>query len=94
MIFFSIRTKFLRYPIPQRKEVHFKTINNKYPTNEFLKKRFKLEVDNCHICNIYVETTEHLFYECQMVQKLWKSLHRMLSSSSINIDFFSKYSTK
>jgi len=40
--FFSIRTKFLRYPIPQRKEVHFKTINNIYPTNEFLKKRFKL----------------------------------------------------
>lgn len=86
----SIRTKFLRYPIPPKfKEVHFKTINNIYPSNEFVKKRFKFEVDNCHICNIYVETTEHLFYECQMAQNLWKSLHSMLSSRSINIDFFS-----
>ena len=86
----TIRTKFLKFQIPPKyKEVHFRTINNIYPSNEFIRKRFKFEVENCHICNTNVETTEHVFYECETVQNLWSSLHNLLSSKLINVDPFS-----
>ncbi len=67
----TIRTKFLKFPIPPKyKEIHFKTINNIYPSHEIIRKRFKFEVENCHNCSTNVETTEHMFYECETVQNL------------------------
>ena len=46
-------------------------------------------VENCYICKTNLETTEHLFYECQTVHNLCKSLHDFISSGSRNIDFWS-----
>lgn len=86
----AIRTKYLKFPVPPKcKEIHFKTINNICPSNEFINKRFKSAVDNCYICKTNVETMEHLFFECEIIQDIWKSLHDLILSSSINIDFWS-----
>ena len=46
-------------------------------------------VENCYICKMNLETTEHLFYECETVHNLWKSLHDFMSSASRNTDFWS-----
>ncbi|XP_013880610.1 uncharacterized protein LOC106529676 [Austrofundulus limnaeus] len=86
----KIRTKYLKFPIPPKfKEVHFKMLNNIYPSNEFIKDRFKFDVENCGFCNTNKETTKHLFFECVEVQQLWRRLHNFLSSKSIDMDFFS-----
>ena len=78
------------FPIsPKCKEVHFKTINYIYPSDELMKSRFKFMVEYCYICTTNLETTEHLFCECETVHKLWKSLHDFISSSSRNNDFWS-----
>lgn len=85
----AIRTRFLNFPSPPKcKEIHFKTVNKIYPSNEFIRNRFKLEVDNCHLCTTNTEITEHLFFACNMVQNIWKSLHNWLSTKFININFF------
>ena len=64
-------------------------MNNIYVSNEFMKSRFQIVVENCYICKTNLETTEHLFYERETVQNLWKSLHEFLSSGSRNTNFWS-----
>ena len=65
----AIRTKFIKFSIPPKyKETHLKTINQIYPSNEFIRTRFKIDVDNCHLCTTNVETTEHLLFDCHMIQ--------------------------
>ena len=57
----TIQTKYLKFPIPPKcKEVHFKTINI-YPSNEFMKSRFKFVAENC---SGNLETTEHCHDSC------------------------------
>ena len=83
----TIPTRYFKFPIlPKWKEVHFKTRNNIYPSNEFIKRRFKSNAENCSICETSLETTERLFYECETVQNLWKSLQDLTWSSSRNTD--------
>ena len=54
-----------------------------------MKSRFKFVVKNCYICKTNLETTEHLFYECETFHKLWKSLHDFMSAGSRSTDFWS-----
>uniref|UniRef100_A0A8C6K9W5 Reverse transcriptase domain-containing protein n=1 Tax=Nothobranchius furzeri TaxID=105023 RepID=A0A8C6K9W5_NOTFU len=85
-----IRTKYLTFPIPPKfKEVHFRTTKNIYPSNEFMRDRFKFVLDNCYICKTTSETTEHMFYGCVTIQNLWKSLHVLILSQYGYIDFWS-----
>lgn len=82
-------SNFMRFPLPPKyKEIHFKTLHDIYPSNEFIQHRFKIECNNCHICN-QPETTEHLFFLCQPINDLWISLYNLLITKSMDVDSFS-----
>lgn len=68
-----MRTNFLSFPVnPKCKEVHFKIMNHIYPAKEFLRVRFNVGDSNiCQLCNVEIETVEHLFFQCNLVQALW-----------------------
>ena len=53
-------------------------------TNKFLHKIRQTDCPRCHNCEIYVETIEHLFYECLIIQDFW------LDVASIWTIYFSK----
>jgi len=55
--------KFIKWPMsPKVKETHLKIIYKIYPVADFLKKRFKFEVDPCAFCELADETLEHMFF--------------------------------
>ncbi len=89
-ILINAHSEFKEWPIaPKVKETHFTIINRIYPTAEFLKKRFRSEVDPCIFWNSADETLEHLFFSCSISQqfglniKNWLSLK--LNMPSLNI---------
>lgn len=67
----SIRTNFFTFPIPPKwKEIHFKMVNEIYPSQELINKIFKFEMEKCCFCKSLSESTEHLFFKCEIVHKL------------------------
>ena len=67
----------------------YKYINRIIPTNESLFK-YKLKKSNlCDFCNMYIETTRHLFWECRYIQQFWNSVSNLLREVhlEININF-------
>uniref|UniRef100_A0A8C6WYS4 Reverse transcriptase domain-containing protein n=1 Tax=Neogobius melanostomus TaxID=47308 RepID=A0A8C6WYS4_9GOBI len=79
-----IRTKYLSFPIPfKMKEIQFKILNKIYPTNEFIKHRFKIETGKCIFCNTENEDLDHLFYSCNVIQSFWQDFQRWLQSKGI-----------
>lgn len=76
----KIRTNFLSFPVnPKCKEVHFKILNHIYPTKEFLRTRFNVGDSNlCQICKVEIETVEHLFFQCSLVNKFWNDALRWM----------------
>lgn len=76
----KVFSKFIKWPVfPKVKETHFKIINNIYPVSEFLKRRFKFEVNLCSFCDSACETLHHLFFSCPASDALWLELHSWLS---------------
>nr|XP_017212910.1 uncharacterized protein LOC103911478 [Danio rerio]XP_017212911.1 uncharacterized protein LOC103911479 [Danio rerio] len=72
----DIRKRYLSFPLlPKMKEVHFKTINDIYPCNEFLRIRFHLDSNACIFCLKDIESHEHLFYSCSSVKSFWDRLY-------------------
>ncbi len=69
----EIRTNFLTFPVnPKRKKVHFKIMNHIYPAKYFLRVKFDVGDSNkCQLCNLEIETVEHLFFQCNLVQTFW-----------------------
>lgn len=52
----KLRAKFFKFPIPPKaKEVHFKTVNEIYPSAEFLRHRFGIDHNNCSFCDTHIE---------------------------------------
>ncbi len=47
---------------PKTKEVHFKILNNIYPSHELLGQRLNIAHSNCFFCDLYTETTDHLTF--------------------------------
>lgn len=81
--------KFIKWPIsPKIKETHFKIIYKIYPVADFLKKRFKFEVDPCIFCEAAEETLEHMFFSCPLSKTFWSDLHNWLSLKIDNIPSF------
>ncbi len=60
-----LRTKYLKFPVAPKATVHFKILNGVYPSREFLRCQFGLDVNNCSFCDDQIETTDHLFYDCK-----------------------------
>ncbi len=75
----SLRSKFFKFPIaPEVKEVHFRILNEIYPSAEFLRRRFDLDHSSCSFCDSHIETTEHLSYECKCARAFWGDLYDWL----------------
>lgn len=75
----KLRTMYLSFPIaPKIKETHFKIMNDIYPSKELLRLRFNVQDNSCTFCNTDIETTDHLFFSCCMVQMFWTQLQNWL----------------
>nr|XP_054602977.1 uncharacterized protein LOC129164962 isoform X1 [Nothobranchius furzeri] len=84
-----LRANYLKFSLPPKyKEVHFKILNDIHSSNHFIQTRFKFNVEKCYLCKQNDESTKHLFYECDQILMMWKSLHDWLNSNQIYINNF------
>ncbi len=59
----KIRSRQLTLPIsPKAEETHFNILNDIYPCQEFLRKRFNIDKSHCVFCDSDIKTLELLFY--------------------------------
>ena len=60
------------------------------PTNKYLYKCKLSQSNLCDFCNMYVESTEHLFWECTSIQIFWNRINKHLTDkgSAINLTFY------
>jgi hypothetical protein len=57
-------------------------------TNTFLHMIHYIDSDACSFCNIFPETIQHLFFECNMIYHLWEAIENwILGKTGINIHF-------
>ncbi len=59
---------------PKPKEIHFKIMNEIYPSAEFLRHCSGLNHKNCSFCDENTETTGHLFYDCKFTNSFCDNL--------------------
>ena len=72
----KLRTMYLTLPIsPKVKETHFKVMNNIYTCKELLRLRFGIDDNKCTFCENDVETTDHMFFSCNVIQTFWCDIH-------------------
>ena len=57
------------------------------PTNKRLFKYKIKETNLCDFCQSNIETTDHLFWECQHIQHLWSQLQNYIREKNINHNF-------
>lgn len=80
---------FIKWAIsPKIKETHFKIIYKIYPVADFLRRRFKFDVDPCVFCEVADETLEHMFFFCPVSNSFWSERHNWLSLKMDNIPTF------
>ncbi|XP_013880656.1 uncharacterized protein LOC106529713 [Austrofundulus limnaeus] len=72
-----LRVQYLKFPIPPKmKEIHYRTFNGIYPSNDFLHQRFGFETNCCSFCNTDIETTDHLFFHCNFSSTFWQDVFK------------------
>uniref|UniRef100_A0A1A8L6V8 Reverse transcriptase domain-containing protein n=1 Tax=Nothobranchius pienaari TaxID=704102 RepID=A0A1A8L6V8_9TELE len=75
---YSLRSKYLKFPItPKAKEIHYRVLNDVYPSGEFLRQRCGFETNKCVFCDD-IETSVHLFFQCIYSEALWTDIHDWL----------------
>ena len=57
--------------IPKYKSFQYRLLQRGIVTNVQLEKWKIVETNMCTFCSVHVETINHLFWECQIVQNLW-----------------------
>lgn len=71
-------------------------MNNIYPSKDLLNIRFGIEDNTCTFCENDVETTDHVFFSCNVIQTFWCEIYKWVkqqmssfptSFSSDNITF-------
>ena len=50
-------------------------MNNIYPSKELLSQSFKFVDNLCTFCENCTESTDHIFFSCQAIQKFWCDIH-------------------
>lgn len=82
LMFFSdeavskIMKTYISIPIPPKgKEAHFKTMNEIYTSNEFLRMKFNVNNNCCNFCISDVESTDRLFYCFNITLNSWSHLN-------------------
>lgn len=80
---------------------NFQTLHRIVPTNEYLFKLNILNSSSCIFGKNYIETVEHLFYDCVHVKELWVKIEEwMLNKFNISVCFdkisvlFGKYTNR
>ena len=64
----------------------YKILTRIIPTNKLLYK-YKIKPSNtCEFCSSYVETIEHIFWECATVQPIWNELKTLFIAVGIDIN--------
>ena len=58
--------------------LHWKIIQNIYPTNVLLKKMRVSNSEMCKFCPQEIDYIEHFFWECQVVKTLWKAIEQTI----------------
>ena len=53
------------------KELQYKILHQYIPTNKLLFQMGKVMSNKCSFCEMYVETIEHLFFDCTQVRNIW-----------------------
>ena len=53
------------------KELQYKILHQYIPTNKLLFQMGKVMSNKCRFCEMYVETIEHLFFDCTHVRNIW-----------------------
>lgn len=85
----------MSYPVPHKaKEVVFQTINDVYPSNHFLHKRFNWENNTCGFCERDIETVEHIFFECEHVLEFWLAFRSWMLTKQITLQQLNWMSVK
>ena len=54
------------------------------PTNKLLYTFKYVNSNLCDFCYCQIETFEHLFWECHILQPLWSNLNNVFKENSIN----------
>lgn len=72
------------YP-PKAKEEHLQTMNEIYPRQELLRLRFNVDVDECTFCENNTETQEHLFFSCNISDRVWKDLYQWFLENNLSL---------
>lgn len=68
--------------------LQFQTLHRIVPTNEYLFKLNILNSSSCIFGKNYIETVEHLFYDCVHVKELWVKIEEwMLNKFNISVCF-------
>ena len=67
------RRKVKNVPIQKLEEFNYKILTNILDTGNFLSKWKRDISDKCDVCD-NVNTAEHMLYDCECAEKLWKQL--------------------
>ncbi len=61
------------------KNIQFKILHRILPTNRLLYKMKIINYNCCYICSTYIETLDHMFFECMEIRNIWLRLFDDLS---------------
>ena len=53
-------------------------MNNIYPSKELLRLRFNIGDNLCTFCENDIETTDHIFFSCDIIQTFWVDIHNWI----------------
>ena len=65
----------------------YKFLTRILPTNKWLYKCKLVNSSLCDFCNMFTDSINHLFWECQHIQQFWRDLHTFLATKHVYIDF-------
>jgi len=51
-------------------------MNDIYPSKELLRLPFGIDDNTCTFCENDVETTDHVFFSCNVIQLFWCDVHK------------------
>ena len=63
-----------RYKDTYLKYIQFRTLHNRFSTNEKLLKMHLLQTDLCGSCYKEIDSIEHSFLNCEISRELWSSV--------------------
>ncbi len=76
----EMRLNYLTLPsLPKVKELHFKIMNDIYPSKEFLKSKFDIGENSCQFCEIDIDTTKHIVFDCNHSKRFWSQVYSKMS---------------